>query len=188
MSISRRHFLEAAAATPIAAFAAVDKKTGMPQRVLGKTGAHVSVVAFGCGSRFLAYKEEDKAIEALNRGLDLGISYVDTAYGYGSGVSETRVGKVMKTRRKEVWLTTKINARKGDDAMRIIEGSLKRLQTDQIRQQHPFEQDRTRHQEGEEHAEDRADDKAGQRFDQRHGEIIDQQPAIVEQPQRLRHG
>lgn len=132
MALSRRHFLEAAAASPLAAFAAVDKKTGMPQRVLGKTGARVSVVAFGCGSRFLAYKEEDKALEALNRALDLGITYVDTAFGYGNGVSETRVGKIMKTRRKEVWLATKVQRRGGDDAMRIIEGSLKRLQTDQL--------------------------------------------------------
>lgn len=131
MSISRRHFLEAAAATPLAAFAAVDKKTGMPQRILGKTGAQVSVLAFGGGSRFLAYKEEDKAIEALNRAIDLGISYVDSAYAYGNGLSEERVGKVMKTRRKEVWLTTKVSARNGDEAMRIIEGSLKRLQTSQ---------------------------------------------------------
>ncbi|MBL8231976.1 MAG: aldo/keto reductase [Bryobacterales bacterium] len=132
MALSRRHFLEAAAASPLAAFAAVDKNTGMPQRVLGKTGARVSVVAFGCGSRFLSYKEEDKALEALNRALDLGVSYVDTAFSYGNGVSETRVGKVMKTRRKEVWLATKVQRRGGEEAMRIIEGSLKRLQTDQV--------------------------------------------------------
>jgi predicted aldo/keto reductase-like oxidoreductase len=47
-------------------------------------------------------------------------------------LSEERVGKVMKTRRKEVFLVTKINKRSGDEAARILEGSLKRLQTDQV--------------------------------------------------------
>jgi len=136
MSVSRRQFLESAAATSLAAQlvqgASVDKKTGMPTRILGKTGARVSVIAFGCGSRFLSYKEEDKALEAVNRALGLGITYLDTAFGYGNGLSETRIGKVMQTRRKEVWLATKINNRDPDEAKRIIEGSLKRLQTDQV--------------------------------------------------------
>jgi hypothetical protein len=42
------------------------------------------------------------------------------------------VGKVMKTRRKGIFLVTKIEARKGDEAQRILEGSLKRLQTDHL--------------------------------------------------------
>ena len=136
MAISRREFLESAAAATFAAQAAlgaaVDSKTGMPTRILGKTGARVSVLAFGCGSRFLMYKEEDKAIEALTKALDLGITYIDTAFSYGNGVSETRVGTLMPARRKQVWLATKVQARKGDEAMRIVEGSLKRLQTDQV--------------------------------------------------------
>jgi uncharacterized protein len=132
MSLSRRRFLETAAVSPMALGAAVDAKTGMPTRILGKTGARVSAVAFGCGSRFLMYQEEDKALEALNKALDLGITYIDTAFSYGNGRSEERVGKVMRTRRKEVWLATKVQDRSYDGAMRIIEGSLKRLQTDQV--------------------------------------------------------
>lgn len=128
MSVSRRGFLGAAAATTLLARGT----NTMPTRVLGRTGARVSILAFGSGSRFLMYKEEDKALAALNHALDLGITYVDTAYGYGNGLSEERVGKIMKTRRKEVWLATKVQARNGDEAMRIIEGSLKRLQTDHL--------------------------------------------------------
>jgi hypothetical protein len=104
----------------------------MPTRTLGRTGAKVSILAFGCGSRFLQYPDDEQADAALNRALDHGITYVDTAYGYGDGVSETRVGKVMKTRRGEVWLATKVLKRNGDEAMRILEGSLKRLQTDHL--------------------------------------------------------
>ncbi len=136
MSISRRKFLGSTALSGIAApalmGAEVDSKSGMPTRILGRTGARVSVLAFGCGSRFLAYKDPDKATEALNRALDQGITYVDTAYGYGDGKSEEWVGQVMKARRNSVWLATKINKRGGDEAMRILEGSLKRLQTDHL--------------------------------------------------------
>src|SRR5947207_3858731 len=135
MSISRRRFLEGATLGGIAATvsgASKLDKDKLPTRQLGKTGVHVSILAFGGGSRFLMYKDEDKALEALNRAFDLGITYMDTAYGYGNGLSEERVGKVMKTRRKGIFLATKINKRNGDEAMRILEGSLKRLQTDQV--------------------------------------------------------
>lgn len=136
MSISRRTFLEAATlgglTAPSIMAAEGETKGSMPTRMLGSTGARVSILAFGSGSRFLMYKEEDKALEALNRALDLGITYVDTAFGYGNGKSEERVGKVMKTRRKGLFLATKVNRREGDEALRIIEGSLKRLQTDQV--------------------------------------------------------
>ena len=91
----------------------------------------MSILAFGAGSRFLQYDEE-KGIAALNRALDLGINYVDTAYAYGDGLSEQRVGKVMKTRRQEVFLATKVADRDADKAMRTIEGSLERLQTDHV--------------------------------------------------------
>ena len=112
--------------------AGADESNTLPKRTLGKTGAQVSILAMGGGSRFLMYKDEDKALEALNRAFDLGITYMDTAYGYGNGLSETRVGKVMKDRRNGIFLVTKINKRGGDEAMRILEGSMKRLQTDHV--------------------------------------------------------
>jgi predicted aldo/keto reductase-like oxidoreductase len=119
-------------AAGVSSAATIDKDRKIPTRVLGKTGVRVSIVAFGGGSRFLMYKDEDKALEAVNRALDLGITYMDTAYGYGDGKSEERIGKVMKTRRKGIFVATKINKRSGDEAMRVLEGSLKRLQVDQI--------------------------------------------------------
>src|SRR5580693_5768494 len=133
MSVSRRKFLETAAASSVVAstaFGASEK--AMPTRVLGRTGQRVSILGLGCGSRLLMYKDEEKAHAALNKALDLGINYVDTAYAYGDGVSETWVGGVMKTRRKGTFLVTKVQVRNGDEALRIIEGSLKRLQTDHL--------------------------------------------------------
>jgi uncharacterized protein len=138
MRISRRGFLGTTAFGTLAVNAALGAEIGksgeLPKRTLGRTGARVSILAMGGGSRFLMYKEEDTALEALNRAFDLGITYMDTAYGYGNGLSETRVGKVMAVRRKKdgIFLATKIEARKGDEAARVIEGSLKRLQTDRI--------------------------------------------------------
>ena len=128
--VSRRKFLEkiaiggaAGASLPLWTNLA-GAKARLPQRTLGHTGAKVSILAFGCGSRFLMYKDDDEAVKVLNHALDLGITYVDTAYLYGDGKSETRVGKVMATRRKEVWLATKIPDRTRDGFMSRLEGSL----------------------------------------------------------------
>jgi uncharacterized protein len=104
----------------------------LPTRTLGRTGAQVSILAFGCGSRFLMYEDEAEALAVLNHAIDQGITYLDTAYAYGDGKSETRVGKVMATRRKEVWLATKIPDRTRDAFMRRLEASFTRLQTDHV--------------------------------------------------------
>jgi predicted aldo/keto reductase-like oxidoreductase len=138
MSISRRRFIETTALGAIAAGKlgadATDSgpKTTLPTRVLGRTGARVSMLAMGGGSRFLQYGTDDLAVAAINHAIDHGITYIDTAYGYANGLSETRIGKVMATRRKDVFLADKIADRKGDDAERRLEGSLKRLQTDHV--------------------------------------------------------
>jgi uncharacterized protein len=104
----------------------------LPSRTLGRTGSKVSILAFGCGSRFLMYKDEGSAQAILNRAIDSGITYLDTAFAYGDGESETRVGQVMASRRKEVWLATKIPDRTRDGFLRRLEGSLKRLRTDHV--------------------------------------------------------
>ena len=138
MSLSRRRFLETAtAATTTAGVLNAARNEGpgntpLPTRVLGKTGARVSVLGMGCGSRFLMYKDEDAAIAALHRAFDQGITYYDTAYSYGNGLSESRVGKAFEGKRDRIWITTKIDDREGDAARRRVEGSLKRLRTDRI--------------------------------------------------------
>lgn len=140
MSISRRRFLGtgtatvATAATGVlnAARTAGPGNTPLPTRVLGKTGARVSILAMGCGSRFLMYRDEDSAIAALHRAFEQGITYYDTAYAYGNGLSESRVGKAFEGKRDRIWIATKIDDREGDAARRRVEGSLKRLRTDHI--------------------------------------------------------
>jgi hypothetical protein len=62
----------------------------------------------------------------------LGINFIDTGENYGGGESELRIGEVMRTRRREAFLATKLSQRDRDGAMRAMERSLKRLQTDQV--------------------------------------------------------
>ena len=120
--MNRRQFLGTVTAGILSSplIAAVQTQP-LPVRELGRTGIKVPILGFGSGSRFLMYKDEDKAIEALNRAIDLGISYIDTAHSYGDGKSEERVGRVMATRRKEVTLATKLSARTADQALRQID-------------------------------------------------------------------
>ena len=138
--MNRRQFLEAVAVGLVATPALGSLPSGkLPTRALGRTGLHVPILGFGSGSRFLMYKDEDKAIEAVNRAIDLGITYIDTAHAYGDGKSEERIGRVMASRRKEVTLATKLTARTADEARRQIELSLKRLRTDHLEVLHIHE-------------------------------------------------
>jgi uncharacterized protein len=131
--MNRRQFLGTVSASLlVSGLGAASKPKRMPVRTLGRTGIQVPILGFGSGSRFLMYKDDDQAVEALNRAIDLGITYIDTAQSYGAGKSEERVGRVMATRRKEVVLATKIPGRTADEGHRQIEQSLKRLRTDHI--------------------------------------------------------
>jgi predicted aldo/keto reductase-like oxidoreductase len=75
----------------------------------------------------------------LNFALDNGLYYFDTAWVYENAkglpiISEERIGPVVAKRRKEIFLSTKVTSRDPDEAMRQIETSLKRLQTDHLDQ------------------------------------------------------
>lgn len=109
---------------------------GLPTIPFGKTGVRIPRITIGLGSRFCSVADEDKGLEILNYALDNGIYYWDTANSYRDGntgvVSEERLGKILKDRRSEVFLSTKIASRDPDEAMRQVEGSLKRLQTDKV--------------------------------------------------------
>lgn len=131
MNLTRRDFVAAAAVAATAA--EIDAATGMPLRPLGSTGERVSLLAFGAGSRWLMYKTPDKGLEALDRALQAGINYVDSAASYGDGQSERWIGEYLKTHKKTFFLVTKIGGnRTYSDAMRIIERSLTNLGVSQV--------------------------------------------------------
>jgi uncharacterized protein len=107
---------------------------GLPTRVLGKTGVAVPLIGFGGGSRFCKLEEPEKSVELLNAALDNGLYYWDTAANYTTDkvIGEERFGLVLKDRRKEVFVATKVEELTADGAMRQFEESLKRLQTDHV--------------------------------------------------------
>src|SRR5476649_2792243 len=81
----------------------------MKYRRLGRTGLNVSEVGFGAwaiGGSWGPQSEAD-SVAALNRALDLGVNFIDTAAGYGDGKSERIIGGVLKGRRDEVIVATK---------------------------------------------------------------------------------
>lgn len=109
---------------------------GLPTSVLGKTGVVIPRIAIGLGSRFLNIVNLDEAIEMCNHALDNGLYYWDTAHDYvnttSGAISEERLGHVIKSRRNEIFLSTKISAREPDKAKLALEESLNRLQTDHL--------------------------------------------------------
>jgi aryl-alcohol dehydrogenase-like predicted oxidoreductase len=131
VTISRRAFLGSAALSPLAA-KALAASAKLPTRAFGSTGVQVPLLAFGCGSRFMAYKDDEEAVGVLSKAIDLGFTYIDTANNYGNGRSEQIVGRLMPARRSEVFLQTKLAARKGDEARKQLEDSLRRLKTDRL--------------------------------------------------------
>jgi uncharacterized protein len=132
---TRRRFLGATAglaALPVADAAAA-QTAKIPRRPLGQLGWQVSVLGLGGGSQFLAAaKTDDDAIALLNTAIDGGINYLDSAWGYGSGKSLAYYGLVVPKRRKEVFVTSKTQKRKRDEALRELESSLKNLRIDQL--------------------------------------------------------
>jgi hypothetical protein len=145
-TMNRRDFVKsfAAATAGAAALAAAPRASaqggpaydpkGLPTVVLGKTGARVPRIGIGCGSRFCAVQDQDTALAILNSALDHGFYYWDTAYSYRNKdiISEERLGLVLASRRREVFLATKVEDRTYDGAMREFETSLKRLRTDRL--------------------------------------------------------
>jgi len=107
---------------------------GLPTVLLGSTGVAIPRIAIGLGSRFLNIATLDEALAMCTFALDNGLYYWDTAHTYVNNqtgaVSEERLGHIVKSRRKEIFLSTKISAREADEAMMQIELSMKRLQTD----------------------------------------------------------
>ncbi|MDF7799746.1 aldo/keto reductase [Pontiellaceae bacterium B1224] len=138
MKGSRRGFVATTVGGGLAGLAGTATAEVKPQekqvdrRILGKTGAEVSIYGLGLGSAFTKPMEgnPEGAAQILNRALDLGINYWDTAYSYGD--SEVLIGPVLKERRGEVFMVSKSSEKTYDALMKELEGSLKRLQTDHL--------------------------------------------------------
>jgi predicted aldo/keto reductase-like oxidoreductase len=106
----------------------------MPTRNLGRTGYRVGIFSLGGQATIEKPNLEEQSVAIVNRAIDLGVNYIDTAAAYGGADqwSQKYIGKVMKHRRREVFLTSKTHRRTYDESMRLLESSLTQLQTDHL--------------------------------------------------------
>lgn len=97
----------------------------MKMRKLGSQGLEVSALGLGCMgmSEFYAGRDDSESVATLNRALDLGVTFFDTADMYGVGRNEELVGRVVRARRKGVIVATKFgNVRDEDGSFKGING------------------------------------------------------------------
>lgn len=118
----------------------------MERRPFGSTKREVAVI--GQGTWYIEQAEAATAIAALRRGLDLGMTHIDTAEMYGSGKAEELTGQAIAGRRDEVFLVSKVLPHNASlsGTVAACERSLKRLKTDRLdcyllhwRGSHPLE-------------------------------------------------
>lgn len=136
VNLDRREFVKISAAGTAAVIANPEVGPGspapMPERPFGQTGFNVRVFSLGGQATLERSGRRDDAVPIIERALDLGVNYLDTAAAYGRGVSQRYIGEVMATRRKEVFLATKTHRRTRDDSLRLLDESLRLLQTDHL--------------------------------------------------------
>ncbi len=115
----------------------------MQYRILGKTGYRISTISFGAWAIGGAWGKtnDDESIDALNRAIDCGVNFIDTADVYGDGKSERLISQVRGARREKIYVATKCGRRlephtaEGYTAKNIgefVERSLRNLATSYI--------------------------------------------------------
>ena len=105
----------------------------IPTRAFGRTGDRVSILGLG-GWHVGVPKTDRAAVRLIHTAIDAGVTFLDNAWDYNDGLSETRMGHAIEDRRDRVFLMTKActHGRDGKVAMRQLEESLRRLRTDYL--------------------------------------------------------
>ncbi|MEW6233889.1 MAG: aldo/keto reductase [Candidatus Omnitrophota bacterium] len=132
--LSRRCFLQNSAiaasgvlSLPILSFSA--EMASIPKRKLGRTDLAVSVIGLGGGSLHRCASQKETA-DLIRYSLDEGVNFFDTAFNYGCGESEKRLGEALGKDHSRIVLSTKTRNRTLCGALRELEASLRRLRTD----------------------------------------------------------
>src|SRR4051794_3876262 len=134
MKHSRRDLLLGTAAISMSQpLASQTSSAGIPMRPLGKTGVQVSILGLG-GHHQARPGDEKESVRIVHAAVDNGIMFMDNAWDYHDGRAEEVMGKAlaMEGYRKKVFLMTKVCNRDYTGAMKHLEDSLRRLQTDVI--------------------------------------------------------
>ncbi len=106
----------------------------MPTRNLGRTSYRVGLFSLGGQATVEQPNKEAEAVAIVEKALDLGVNYIDTAPQYGGPDrwSQRYIGQVMKRRRNQVYLASKTHDRTRDGSLRLLEESLRLLNTDHL--------------------------------------------------------
>jgi uncharacterized protein len=130
---TRREFLESAVALSAGGRAMADGNSQVPKRQLGRTDAQVSIIGLG-GYHLGSVKDQKEATTIVSRAMDAGINFFDNAWEYHQGRSEELLGNALAGRRDQAVVMTKVctHGRDKTVAMRMLEESLRRLQTDHL--------------------------------------------------------
>jgi aryl-alcohol dehydrogenase-like predicted oxidoreductase len=109
-------------------------ESAMPTRNLGKTGYRVGIFSLGGQAAIERADNAAVAVPIIEKALDLGVNYLDTSSIYGGPQrwSERYVGEVMKKRRNQAFLASKTRERTKEGSLRMLEESLKLLNTDHL--------------------------------------------------------
>ena len=140
MAESRRKFLQggaqavsaAALAKEVLAQTSAATATGLPTRVLGRTGQRVSILCLG-GWHIGSVKETSEAVRIMHAAIDEGLTFFDNAWDYHDGHSEEVMGKALTGgKRQKVFLMSKNCERDYAGSMKNLDDSLRRLGTDHL--------------------------------------------------------
>lgn len=102
----------------------------IPRRRLGKTGVDVTILGLGGEGVLRTFGREKEAYQLINRALDLGITYCESARAYSG--SESYYGLALKERREEIFLTSKSHARDKKSAWAHLHETLRNMKTERL--------------------------------------------------------
>jgi aryl-alcohol dehydrogenase-like predicted oxidoreductase len=102
----------------------------IPKRTLGRTGFEATILGLGGEGILRTFGYEEQAYKLINRAIDLGINYFESARAYSG--SESYYGLALKERRKEIFLTSKSHARDREGAWAHLQETLTNMKTDHL--------------------------------------------------------
>jgi predicted aldo/keto reductase-like oxidoreductase len=104
--------------------------SGLPKRSLGKTGVEVSILGLGGEGILRTFGQEKEAVQLINRAIDLGITYFESARAYAG--SESYYGMALKEKRRDIFLASKSHERTSDGALKYLETTLGMMKTNYL--------------------------------------------------------
>lgn len=117
-------------APPVNSLQRMKTTAPLPTRLLGRTGVPITLFGLGGEGVLRTYGEERAAARVIQRALDQGVNYCDTAPAYAGSLDY--YGATLGERRKDIFLASKTHVRTRDGSLKLLDESLERLRTDHL--------------------------------------------------------